>query len=223
MKVLRARLYEVALEEQQKAIASDRKSQVGSGDRSEKIRTYNFQQARVTDHRIGLTLHRLQEMLDGDLEEIVGGLIAHHQARSSRSLHPGRGAEAAALRADARPAHDRRGPPARGRRRELRDGRRRRRRSGTPSGCCATSLGWDRGVARRRTRLASSTRARGGTLPRARRPARAPRVPLQHLVGTQAFWRHEFVVTPDVLDPAPGDRDPRRGRARAAARARRVR
>ena len=80
MKVLRARLYEVALEEQQKAIASDRKSQVGSGDRSEKIRTYNFQQARATDHRIGLTLHRLQEVLDGDLDELVAGLIAHHQA-----------------------------------------------------------------------------------------------------------------------------------------------
>ncbi len=80
MKVLRARLYEVALEEQQKAIASDRRSQVGSGDRSEKIRTYNFQQARVTDHRIGLTLHRLHEILDGDLEEVVNSLIAHHQA-----------------------------------------------------------------------------------------------------------------------------------------------
>jgi peptide chain release factor 1 len=53
---------------------------VGSGDRSEKIRTYNFQQARVTDHRIGLTLHRLQEILDGDLGEIVQSLIAHHQA-----------------------------------------------------------------------------------------------------------------------------------------------
>lgn len=80
MKVLRARLYEMALEEQQKAIASERKSQVGSGDRSEKIRTYNFQQSRVTDHRIGLTLHRLPEILDGDLEEIVGSLIAHNQA-----------------------------------------------------------------------------------------------------------------------------------------------
>jgi peptide chain release factor 1 len=80
MKVLRARLYEVALEEQQKAIASDRKSQVGSGDRSEKIRTYNFQQGRVSDHRIGLTLHRLQDILDGDLEEIVQGLTAHYQA-----------------------------------------------------------------------------------------------------------------------------------------------
>ncbi len=80
MKVLRARLYEVALEEQQRAIASERRSQVGSGDRSEKIRTYNFQQSRVSDHRIGLTIHRLPEVLDGDLEEIVKGLIAHHQA-----------------------------------------------------------------------------------------------------------------------------------------------
>jgi len=80
MKVLRARLYEVALEEQQKAIASERKSQVGSGDRSEKIRTYNFQQSRVTDHRIGLTLHRLPEVLDGDLDEVVGALTAHNQA-----------------------------------------------------------------------------------------------------------------------------------------------
>ncbi len=85
MKVLRARLYEVALEEQQKAIASDRRSQVGTGDRSEKIRTYNFQQGRVTDHRIGLTIHRLHEVLDGDLDEIVGALIAHHHAEELKS------------------------------------------------------------------------------------------------------------------------------------------
>jgi peptide chain release factor 1 len=85
MKVLRARLYEVALAEQQKAIANDRRAQVGSGDRSEKIRTYNFQQARVSDHRIGLTLHRLQEVLDGDLDEIVAGLIAHHQAEKLKA------------------------------------------------------------------------------------------------------------------------------------------
>ena len=80
MKVLRSRLYEVALAEQQKEIASARKSQVGSGDRSEKIRTYNYPQARLTDHRIGLTLHRLQDVLDGDLEEVVNSLIAHNQA-----------------------------------------------------------------------------------------------------------------------------------------------
>jgi peptide chain release factor 1 len=80
LKVLRARLYEVALQEQQREIASERRSQVGSGDRSEKIRTYNFQQSRVTDHRIGLTIHRLQEVLDGALDELVGALVAHHQA-----------------------------------------------------------------------------------------------------------------------------------------------
>jgi peptide chain release factor 1 len=85
MKVLRARLYEVALEEQQKAIASDRKNQVGSGDRSEKIRTYNFQQGRVTDHRIGLTIHRLQEILDGDLGEMLNSLIAHNQAEKLKA------------------------------------------------------------------------------------------------------------------------------------------
>jgi peptide chain release factor 1 len=89
MKVLRARLYEVALAEQQSQIASDRKSQVGSGDRSEKIRTYNFQQGRVTDHRIGLTLHRLQEILDGDLGEIVNSLVAHSQAEKLKDARPG--------------------------------------------------------------------------------------------------------------------------------------
>ena len=88
MKVLRARLYEVALEEQQSQIASERKSQVGSGDRSEKIRTYNFQQARVTDHRIGLTIHRLQEILDGDLGEIVNALIANSQAEKLKEPEP---------------------------------------------------------------------------------------------------------------------------------------
>jgi peptide chain release factor 1 len=88
MKVLRARLYEMALEEQQKAIASNRRSQVGSGDRSEKIRTYNFQQSRLTDHRIGLTIHRLHEILDGDLSEIVNSLIAHHQAQKLREPEP---------------------------------------------------------------------------------------------------------------------------------------
>jgi peptide chain release factor 1 len=89
MKVLRARLYEVALDAQQSQIASERKSQVGSGDRSEKIRTYNFQQARVTDHRIGLTLHRLQEVLDGDLGEIVNSLVAHSQAEKLKVARPG--------------------------------------------------------------------------------------------------------------------------------------
>lgn len=75
MKVLRARLYEKYQQEQQQEQAANRKSQVGTGDRSERIRTYNFPQSRVTDHRIGLTLHRLEAVLDGDLDEIIQGLI----------------------------------------------------------------------------------------------------------------------------------------------------
>jgi peptide chain release factor 1 len=74
MRVLRARLLERAQEEQQAAIAADRRSQVGTGERSERIRTYNFPQARVTDHRIGLTLHRLPAVLEGDIDELVDAL-----------------------------------------------------------------------------------------------------------------------------------------------------
>jgi peptide chain release factor 1 len=80
MKVLRARLLERAQEEQQAAIAADRRSQVGTGERSERIRTYNFPQARVTDHRIGLTLHRLPAVLEGDLDELIEGLTTAEQA-----------------------------------------------------------------------------------------------------------------------------------------------
>lgn len=80
MRVLRARLLDQAQQEQQQQMASARKSQVGSGDRSERIRTYNFPQNRVTDHRIGLTLHRLQEVLMGNLQEVVDALITTDQA-----------------------------------------------------------------------------------------------------------------------------------------------
>src|SRR5947209_2968618 len=80
MRVLKARLLERAQEEQQAATAADRKSQVGTGERSERIRTYNFREGRVTDHRIGLTLHRLPAVLEGDLDEIVDALTAAEQA-----------------------------------------------------------------------------------------------------------------------------------------------
>lgn len=75
MKVLRARLFEKIQREQQEEQAASRKSQVGTGDRSERIRTYNFPQSRVTDHRIGLTLHKLEAVLSGDLDELISGLI----------------------------------------------------------------------------------------------------------------------------------------------------
>ncbi len=80
MRVLRARLYEVEQAKQQEALAKERKAQVGSGDRSEKIRTYNFPQNRVTDHRIGLTVHQLTDVMDGKLQPFVDALVTHYQA-----------------------------------------------------------------------------------------------------------------------------------------------
>lgn len=81
MRVLRARVRDLAIREQAEAIAADRKNQVGSGDRSERIRTYNFPQGRVTDHRIGLTLHKLDGVLNGDLDEIISALITADQSK----------------------------------------------------------------------------------------------------------------------------------------------
>src|SRR5919109_496392 len=80
MRVLKARLLERAQEEQQAAIAADRRSQVGTGERSEKSRTYNFPQNRVTDHRVGVTLHKLPQVLEGDLDDLIDALIAQDQA-----------------------------------------------------------------------------------------------------------------------------------------------
>ncbi len=80
MRVLRARLYEVEQERQQQALAQERKQQVGSGDRAEKIRTYNFPQNRLTDHRIGLTLHQLAEIMEGRLQPVIDAVVAHFQA-----------------------------------------------------------------------------------------------------------------------------------------------
>jgi peptide chain release factor 1 len=80
MRVLRSRLYEMEMQKQQEALAKERKTMVGSGDRSEKIRTYNFPQNRVTDHRIGLTIHQLMDVMDGKLQPLVEALVTHYQA-----------------------------------------------------------------------------------------------------------------------------------------------
>ncbi len=80
MSILRARLYEMAIREQQAEQDADRKAQVGTGDRSEKIRTYNYPQSRITDHRIGYTTHNLPAVLDGDLEELVEELATQDAA-----------------------------------------------------------------------------------------------------------------------------------------------
>jgi len=82
MKVLRARLYEIEEKKRQSEISNMRRSMVGSGDRSEKIRTYNFSQNRITDHRIGLTLYRLDAILDGDIEELIQALITYYQTEN---------------------------------------------------------------------------------------------------------------------------------------------
>jgi peptide chain release factor 1 len=88
MKLLRAKLYEIELDKREAAEREARRSQIGSGDRSEKIRTYNFPQDRLTDHRIGLTRHNLPGILDGDLDDVVGSLRAHFQAESLKSPDP---------------------------------------------------------------------------------------------------------------------------------------
>ena len=80
MKVLRSRLYEMELRKQQEAIAKDRKSQVGTGERSEKIRTYNFPQSRITDHRINFTTHQLVNVLNGDLDELLDNVVTYYQS-----------------------------------------------------------------------------------------------------------------------------------------------
>lgn len=85
LKVLRARLWDKMMEEQRALISEERKSQVGTGDRSERIRTYNFPQNRVTDHRLGLTLYRLDSILEGDLNELIDALHTHFQAEALKS------------------------------------------------------------------------------------------------------------------------------------------
>ncbi len=85
LKILRARLLEKARQEKEKEISEKRRNQVGTGERSERIRTYNFPQGRVTDHRIGLTLYRLDEILEGDLDEIIDSLITYYQTEALKN------------------------------------------------------------------------------------------------------------------------------------------
>jgi peptide chain release factor 1 len=84
MKVLRARLYEIEMNKQQEAIAKDRRSQVGTGQRSEKIRTYNIPQSRITDHRINFTTHQLVNVLNGDLAELLEAVTSYYTAEQLR-------------------------------------------------------------------------------------------------------------------------------------------
>jgi peptide chain release factor 1 len=85
MRVLRARLYELEMEKQQEALAKERRSMVKSGDRSEKIRTYNFPQNRLTDHRIGFTIHQLDSVMDGKIQPLIEALVTHYQAENMKN------------------------------------------------------------------------------------------------------------------------------------------
>lgn len=80
MRLLRSRIYDIEKQKQEKEIASERKSQVGSGDRSEKIRTYNYPQGRITDHRIGMSIYQMEDFLNGNLDEMIDNLIAADNA-----------------------------------------------------------------------------------------------------------------------------------------------
>ncbi len=86
MKVLRARLYELEIERSEKERADNRKAQVGTGDRSERIRTYNFPQNRVSDHRVGLTLHKLEQVMEGNLDELIDNIVTHFQAEKLKTV-----------------------------------------------------------------------------------------------------------------------------------------
>jgi peptide chain release factor 1 len=81
LKVLRSRLLDQMIQDQNDKRSQERKSQVGSGDRSERIRTYNFPQGRLTDHRIGLTLYRLDTIMQGDIDEVIDALVTYHQSQ----------------------------------------------------------------------------------------------------------------------------------------------
>ncbi len=95
MKILRSRIYEIMMEEQNSKIAAERKAQVGTGDRSERIRTYNYPQGRLTDHRIGLTLYRLEAILNGDLDEVIDSLITAERAELLKASMENSGKDAA--------------------------------------------------------------------------------------------------------------------------------
>jgi peptide chain release factor 1 len=102
MRVLRSRLYEMELEKQQAQIGAERRSMVGSGDRSEKIRTYNFPQNRVTDHRIGLTLHQLDMIMEGRLDHVIGALSTYYQAEKLKQTETAASFDDGSKRAPAR-------------------------------------------------------------------------------------------------------------------------
>ena len=193
MKVLRARLYEAKLAEQQAELAAERRAQVGTGERAEKIRTYNFPERRVTDHRVKLTVHNLEEVLAGELDE------HHRRAAGRREARAARSGDLMARRLlgphAVRDALDSRGHRARRRRAAT-------RRGSTPS-CCSPTC-W--GSTAPRSSPTPGARARAGRR-RARswtsRARRREREPVAYILGDKGFRQIELHVDPRVLVPRP--------------------
>ena len=191
MKVLRSRLYEAELQKQNDAIAKERKGQVGTGDRSEKIRTYNFPQSRVTDHRINFTTHQLQSVLDGNLDELIGALTTYYTAEKLREVTREPKSTASARRSNACP-----GPAGRRRHRTRRS---RARRATCWPGTSSAGTAPRSACARDRRGHAGVHRAASIALIE----RRARREPVAYIRGVQEFWSRDFAVTPAVLIPRP--------------------
>ena len=216
LRVLRARLYERALAEQQAELAADRRSQVGTGDRAEKIRTYNYGERRVTDHRIKLTVHNLDQVLEGELDELTGGAAGRREApRAWRRRPASVSARSAASGTPVRDALDGAITAiARGRLRNAAPGRRTAAR--------ARARRRPRAAADRPRRCASRAPAVRAFQDAVRRRA-VEREPVAYIVGRRGFRRLELAVDRARAGAAPGDRAARRGRARAGRRRARAR
>ena len=208
MRVLRARLYEQALAEQQAELAADRRAQVGTGDRAEKIRTYNYGERRVTDHRIKLTVHNLDAVLEGELDELTAGLSADEKRRrlevqAAAPTEPPDGRHAGAR--GARLGGDRARAP-RGSTRRAWTPRccSPTRWASTACGCSPTVDATVQGPAVRAFQDAVRRRSVG-------------REPVAYITGVKGFRHLDLARRPARAHPAPGDRDAGRGGARAAA------
>ena len=185
-KVLRARLYELEMRKQQDAIAKDRKSQVGMGDRSEKIRTYNYPQSRITDHRINFTTHQLFGVLNGDLDELLDAVISYYTAEQLKDAVRSVSLWQAVVAA-----------------------RERFIRAGIPPDQAAIDAevlarharGWDR--ATYLTRRDEATAPADAEAYDALVTRRERREPVAYITGVREFWNLEFAVTPAVLIPRP--------------------
>ena len=195
MKVLRSRLYEIEMRKQQEAIAKDRRSQVGTGERSEKIRTYNFKENRITDHRINFTMHQLTDALDGDLDELIDAVATHYQSEK--------------LKEHRRPAQRRRvGMPG-----TLDERLAQARRTLVAAGIAPDDaaidvevlarhvLGWTRAslLAHGHDPVPTGFEERfAAALAR-----RAAREPVAYITGVREFWTRDFEVDRSVLIPRP--------------------